>query len=422
MSPAAPPFSLRLYGLATGVAEPLAPWLLRNRSRRGKEDAARLGERLGRAGRARPPGRLVWLHGASVGESLSLLPLIEALAAAGPDLNILVTSGTRTSAELLAQRLPAGVIHQYAPVDGPRAAHRFIDHWRPDLGVFVESELWPNLLLEARRNGVRLALLSAKLSDATFRRWSRLPRAARVLLGGFDLILAQDDRAAARFEALGAHPAGLADLKFGAAPLSADPVKLEDARRRIGDRPVILAASTHPGEDELVLRPFAALANDKAILVVAPRHPVRGPAIAEAAQALGFRTALQSTGGVADAAQILVADVMGELGLWFRLARLAVIGGGFTAGVGGHNPLEPARLDCPFVSGPHVDNWTSTYAALVEARATRLIAPEQLADTLAAAVAQPEAFADMAACAKAYVDGRDADARGVSARILELLG
>jgi 3-deoxy-D-manno-octulosonic-acid transferase len=187
-----PPLSLRLYAAATALAEPLAPALLRRRAARGKEDLARLGERLGRSRLARPEGPLAWLHGASVGESLALLPLVEALIAARPGLGVLVTSGTVTSAALMAQRLPNGAVHQYAPVDGPRAVDRFLDCWRPDLAVFVESELWPNLLVAAKARGVRLALLSAKLSDESFRGWSRWPEAAKRLWGGFDLLLAQD--------------------------------------------------------------------------------------------------------------------------------------------------------------------------------------------------------------------------------------
>ena len=231
------PLSLALYGLATRLAEPIAPTLLRRRLARGKEDPARLGERLGHAGRPRPEGVLVWLHGASVGEALSLTSLVEALAAARPDVTLLVTSGTRTSAALMAERLPPGAIHQYLPVDGPAAVARFLDHWRPSLGVFVESELWPNLLLAARARGVRLALLSAKLSQASFRGWRRAPAAARRLFEGFDLILAQDDRADERVTALGGEVAGIADLKFGAAPLPADGAVLAARKAELAARP-----------------------------------------------------------------------------------------------------------------------------------------------------------------------------------------
>ncbi len=427
------PFSLKLYAALTGLAEPLAPSALRGRVRKGKEDPARLGERLGHASSARPAGKLAWLHGASVGESLSLLPLVEAIRAGRPDAAVLVTSGTRTSADLLAQRLPRGVIHQYLPIDAPGPARRFIEHWRPDLGVFVESELWPNLLLAARTGGVRMALLSAKLSDSSYRNWRAMPGAARALLSGFTLILAQDGRAANRFESLGVTIGGTADLKFGSEALPVDDAALAALRGRIGGRAVLLAASTHTGEDQMILRRFAPLvsvhdpsARDGAglapQLVIVPRHPERGPAIAAAAAAQGFTTARQGAGEAAGATQVYVADVMGEIGLWFRLARIAVMGGSLVQGVGGHNPLEPARLGCPVASGPYVDNWASAYRALELAEGVaRISEAEGLETVLRRAAMGDTALTDMAARARTLVERRDAEARGVAGRILALL-
>jgi 3-deoxy-D-manno-octulosonic-acid transferase len=418
------PASLAAYRAATALAEPLAPLALRARVRRGKEDPARLGERLGRASRARPPGPLAWLHGASVGEALSLLPLAEDLTRARPDLTVLITSGTRTAAELIARRLPERAIHQYAPVDGPAAARRFLAHWRPDLGVFVESELWPNLLLEARRRGVRMALLSAKLSDSSLRRWTRLANAARALFSAFELVLAQDERAAARLAGLGVAVAGVADLKFGAAPLPVDEALLEAMRREIGARPVLLAASTHPGEDEPVLAAFAALPDaggPAPLLVIVPRHPERGPAIAALAAGRGLGASLQSAGAPVGAARVRVADALGELGLWYRLASLAVVAGSLVEGVGGHNPLEPARLGCPFVSGPHVANWRGAYDDLTGQDATALVPAAALGEWLAAGLARAPRLAAMAERAAALVAARDAAARAVSGRLMALI-
>jgi 3-deoxy-D-manno-octulosonic-acid transferase len=416
--------SLALYGLATRLAEPMAPALLARRVARGKEDPLRLGERLGRAGRPRPDGVLVWLHGASVGEALSLIALVEALAAARPDVTLLVTSGTRTSAALMAERLPSGAIHQYLPVDGPAAVARFLDHWRPSLGVFVESELWPNLLLAARARGVRLALLSAKLSQASFRGWRRAPAAARRLLDGFDLILAQDDRADERITALGGEVSGIADLKFGAAPLPADAMALAARKAELADRPMILAASTHPSEEALIWTRWRAVVDgraDKPLLVIVPRHPERGAAVAATARLEGFATGLQSADpglGV----DIFIADALGELGLWFRLARLAVMGGSFIAGVGGHNPLEPARLGTPVVSGPKVDNWATAYHDLDAAKAVLMIdgAPG-LDDPLRQALDDLAPLAAMAERARAFVASRDSAARRVAPLVLELI-
>jgi 3-deoxy-D-manno-octulosonic-acid transferase len=415
------PASLLAYRLASGLAEPLAPALLRARARRGKEDPIRLEERLGVASRPRPTGPLVWLHGASVGEALSLIPLAEDLMAARPDLILLVTAGTRTAAELLARRLPAGVIHQYAPVDGPAAARRFLEHWRPDLGVFVESELWPNLLIGARQRGVRMALLSAKLSDASLRGWARAPAAARALFAAFDLVLAQDQRAADRLTSLGAAVSGIADLKFGAAPLPADPAALASLKSEIGARPVILAASTHPGEDEVMITAFRALDDHDALLVIAPRHPDRGPDIAAMIEREGPGVSLQSRGDLIGASRVRVADAMGELGVWFRLARLAVIGGSLVDGVGGHNPLEAARLDCPFISGPHVANWRGAYAELIGAQATALVAADDLGDWMKAAIGGDPKLGAMSERAKAFVADRDGQARAVTPRLLALL-
>lgn len=363
--------ALAAYRLATAVLEPLAPVLLRRRVGRGKEDPARLGERLGRASRPRPPGRLVWLHGASVGESLSVLPLVHRIRAARPDAGLLVTSGTTTSAALLAARLPEGVVHQYLPVDAPQAVRRFLDHWRPDLAVFVESELWPGLLTEARRRGARTALVSARLSARSAAGWARAAGLARALLGGFDRVFAQDDASAARLRALGARDDGRLNLKLAGEPLPADEAALSQAQAAAGDRPVLLAASTHPGEEVQVVAAFAPLAvrADRPLLVLVPRHPDRGADLATA-----FGAGLRSRGDRLGEAAIHVADTLGELGLWIRLSRAVLVGGGWTAEVGGHNPLEPARLHRPLASGPQVENWRAVYDGLGAAGGVRWVA------------------------------------------------
>ena len=413
------PLSLQLYRAATGVLEPFAPFLLARRAKAGKEDRARLHERLARPTTTRPEGRLVWLHGASVGESLSILPLVERLRSERPDVAVLVTSGTVTSAQLLARRLPAGAIHQFLPVDTPGGARRFLDHWRPDLAVFVESELWPNLLLTAKARGVKLALVSAKLSDKSYAGWQARPFAAHALFGGFDLILAQDGRAAERLNSLGGRVAGEADLKFGSAPLPVDAAALADLGARLGGRPLLLAASTHPGEDEIVLEAWRALP-DRPRLVIVPRHPERGPAVADLARATGATVALRSR-APDEAAEVIVADTLGELGLWYRLADLALVAGSLAPGVGGHNPLEPARLDCPIVSGPHVENWLTAYADLRGADGVAFADASVLGARLAELLADPGALKLQAAQALVFVVGRDAEARTALTRIIALL-
>jgi 3-deoxy-D-manno-octulosonic-acid transferase len=353
---------LALYAALTGLLEPLAPLVLNRRAVRGKEDPARLGERLGRAPIPRPAGPLVWLHGVSVGESLSLLPLVDALRARRPDLALLVTSGTRTSAELLAKRLPAGVIHQYAPVDAPGAVTRFLDHWRPAAGVFVESELWPNLIREAHKRGVRLALASARMTEASAKGWSRVPGAAKTLLGAFELILPQEALTAGRLARLGAKVGPNLNLKRVGDRLPCDEAELARLRAALVGRPVILASNTHEGEEPIIAEAVRGL---DAFLLVAVRHPDRGPAVAADLTARGFKVARRSAGeSIGPDTTAYVADTVGEMGLFYRLAAVAVMGGSFVDGIGGHNPLEPARLGVPVVTGPDVFNAAELYGEM----------------------------------------------------------
>lgn len=413
------PLTLRLYAQATGALAPLIPGILRGRARRGKEDPARLGERLGRASLPRPAGPLVWLHAVSVGESLSLLSLIERLASERADLSILVTSGTRAAAEVLAYRLPPRAIHQYAPVDAPGPVASFLDQWRPGLAVFVESELWPNLILAARARGVRLALVSAGMSAKSFASWRRAPAAARSVLTAFDLVLARDDEAAERLRALGARVDGLADLKFGAAALPIDDQDMAAFKTALQARPIVLAASTHEGEDALVLESFDLSLRGAALLVIVPRHPDRGGDIAALAKTRGLRVGRRGAGDAPTGLDVYIADTLGELGLWYRLARISVIGGSLVPRVGGHNPLEAARLDCPFVAGPHVEKWP-VYEDLLAAGATRRVTPNELGTLFAAALRGDVDLSAMAVQARQFLAAGDAAARDGMTRILTL--
>lgn len=359
---------LNLYRAATGLLEPLAPLLLDRRAKQGKEDFGRIGERMGRASIARPSGPLIWLHGVSVGESVSLLPLVDRLRKARRDAHVLVTSGTVTSAELLARRLPANVIHQFAPVDAPHAAGRFLDHWKPDVGVLVESELWPNLIFDARQRGVKLVLASARITENTAKNWSRFRKTAAQLLGCFDQILAQDGETEARLEALGRPADGRLNLKYAGEPLPHDAKALAAMKKAALGRPVLLAASTHAGEDELVLDAYQALDADQRgnpMLVIVPRHRERGPDIAEMSRGIGFATGRHGEGDAfSGGCDVYVADSLGDLGLWFRLAHAALLGGSLLPDIGGHNPLEAVRVGTPVSSGRHVANWSGVYRDL----------------------------------------------------------
>lgn len=359
---AARPASLRAYGVAAGLAEPFARRFLEGRARRGKEDPARLAERLGRASAPRPAGPLVWLHAVSVGESVSLLPLIERLATERADLALLVTSGTRASAELLQTRLPAVAIHQYAPLDTPGAVAGFLAHWRPDLGLFVESELWPNLILAARAGGTRLALISARMTERSARAWRLWPAAIRAVLAAFDLILAQDAAVEGRLKALGGRVDGRLNLKRLGAPLAADPAEIKRLKAAIGGRSVVLALSTHAPEEAMAAAAVRPLA-PAPLLILQPRHRERGDDIV---RQLGHRRLARRSAGepITAETELYLADTLGETGLLLRLADVVVMGGAFGHGIGGHNPLEPARLGAPVVTGPDIANHAEVFAEM----------------------------------------------------------
>lgn len=389
--------ALWAYGVVTRLLEPLVPRLLDGRARRGKEEAARVDERLGLASVARPEGPLIWLHGVSVGETLSLLPLVERIRREWPGMTVLVTSGTVTSAQLLARRLPAGVIHQYAPVDGPQAVAAFLDHWRPSLGVMVESELWPNLLLAAKARGVKLALVSARITQTTADGWARFPAAARRVLAAFDRILPQDDASAGRLEALGARIDGRANLKLAGEAPPHDAAAFTALSAAVGDRAVIVAASTHEGEEAAIVRALDRLTG-RVCLILVPRHPERGPGLAQVLEGEGWRVAVRSRGQSLDGGtDLYLADTLGEMGLFLRLADVVVMGGSFHAAVGqpavgGHNPLEPARLGKPTLTGPDMTNWAAVTDMLITGGGLRFVeTPEALAEAIAPLLADPAA-------------------------------
>lgn len=411
---------LGLYRVVTGLLEPMVPTLLRGRARRGKEDPVRIGERFGCPSLPRPDGKLVWLHGVSVGESQSLLPLVSALKAARPDLNILVTSGTRTSAELLARRLPQGVLYQYAPVDAPGAVKRFLDHWKPVAGVLVESELWPNLILGAQTRGVKLVLASARMTAKSAKGWGRWPSAASRLLGAFSAILPQDPETAHRLSALGAEIGPFANLKRVGEALTCDPDELKALKAAGGDRLVILASNTHPGEEVMIARAARDLG---ALLVVAPRHPERGADVAGALADLGLKVCRRSTGETLTAAhEVYLADTLGEMGLLYAWADIAVMGGSLVAGIGGHNPLEPARLGVPVVTGSHVFNAADLYSEMLDAVAAIEARDDaDLARHLKGLSSNPQIRRQMSDAALAYAARQGSALETVMAAVLPLV-
>jgi 3-deoxy-D-manno-octulosonic-acid transferase len=359
------PMTLRLYRTLSFAAVPLAPVLIRQRLKQGKEDSARIDERRGMTTDVRPHGPLVWIHGASVGEVLAAAGLIERLRAL--NLRILLTSGTVTSAAVVARRFPPDVIHQYVPYDSPRYVARFLDHWQPSLALFIESDLWPNMILAGAARRLPMVLINGRMSHRSFPRWRRISGTIGALLGRFEVCLAQSEVDAERFSALGSRNViTTGNLKLDVPAPPADTARLERLMAVTRGRPVIVAASTHPGEEEILGEMHRELAGyfPQLLTVIVPRHPNRGEAIAQLIAASGLHVSLRSHEDLPTATtDIYVADTLGELGLFYRLAPIVFMGGSLVEH-GGQNPIEAIKLGAAIVHGPHVFNFTELYDAL----------------------------------------------------------
>ena len=387
----------RSYLLFSRAIPLFAPDILRRRLKRGREDPARWQEKLGHATQPRPEGQLIWLHAVGLGEVLALRGLIGAISTIDPALSFLITSTARSSAQVIGANLPARTRHQYLPLDAPRYLRRFLDHWQPNLSIWAEQDLWPGAIAACQQRGIPLALVNARMNATAFQRRNRLHGLARDTLSRFRLIAAQDGETATHLRALGAgdvHISG--SLKSAAPALAADTSALEQARNALTGRKLWLAASTHAEDEAIVLATQRALiATDPAwLLILVPRDPARAAQIT----AQGLPCALRSSGQTPDATYaVWIGDTYGELGLWYRLAPTALIGGSFGA-TGGHNPWEAAALGCAILHGPNTANFSNDYSTLHAANAAR----EVSASTLQSALTDPT-LRDMAHWAQALV-------------------
>ncbi len=383
----------KIYKGVIRLSKPLLRWHLDRRIPRGKEVALRLGERYGFASKPRPAGKLIWMHAASNGESLSLLPMIERLRALSSPPSIMVTTGTVGSATLMEKRLPEGCFHQFVPLDHPDWVIRFLNYWKPDGVVWVESDLWPSLLSHVRARKIPAALLNAKLSIKSGGRWMWFPQWAKSIADTFMVITAQTPDDAMRWEKMGgAKPQLLGNLKFIASPLPCDTQALALLQESVGNRPLWVMASAHPGE-ELVARDVhlhLQKTYPDLLTIIVPRHTQNGVKFAETLQQAGLTTALRSQQQpVTPQMQVYIADTMGELGMFYRLSKLSVVGGSF-APIGGHNPIEPALLGGFPLYGPHMSAQTSICAAFENAGAAQPVADAaELASVLKKLLADP---------------------------------
>lgn len=377
-------FILSAYRLAGAAAYPMIGGYVAWRASKGKEDRSRRRERYGRAGVERPEGPLIWVHAASVGETIAVTPLIREIRSFG--INIVLTTGTVTSAQVVAERLGDTVIHQYVPLDLKPAISRFLDHWAPDLAIIAESEIWPMTIMELGRRRVPQVLVNGRMSDRSFASWSRRAYLAEALFENFAHVIAQSDTDAERFRALGARPVSVSgNLKVDTVPPPVDEVELQRFRRAIGERRVWAAVSTHDGEEDAAAEVHQRVRSrhPDLLTIVVPRHPDRADALAEAWAAGGLTVARRSKGDEITAdTDIFLGDTIGEMGLYLRLTEIAFVGRSLT-GQGGQNPLEPAMLGTAVLAGRNVQNFREAYQKLAVAGAARFVRDQ---DVLAGAV------------------------------------
>ncbi len=394
--------------------------ILKTRIDEGKEDPDRIEERRGIPSAPRPEGRLVWFHSASVGEVLSIQELVRRLGEEDPGLSFLLTTGTRTSAAILENRLPPRTIHQYIPLDSVGFVRRFLDHWHPEIAVWTESEIWPALMVETHARRIPMLLVNARISDRSFRRWRWMKGAAGSLFSRFHTVLAQDARTAAHLRRLGVPKNRLlitGTLKEGTAALPCDEAERDQIALQLKARPVWLMASSHAGEEEVAVaaHEVALGSSHRLLLIVAPRHPERGDEIVAMTRARGLVTAQRSKGDtIREDTQVLVADTLGEMGLWYRLAPISMVGGSLVE-IGGHNPFEPAALGSAILHGPHVANFKDIYDRLSQAGAAWQVTDCRSLSEGVRALLEPDRAARMAHAAwEVCSDGAEVTDRALS--------
>lgn len=410
---------LTAYRFAGAAAFPLIGGYVAWRSSRGKEDHARRRERYGRAGHPRPPGPLIWVHAASVGETVAVIPLVESIVNYG--INIVLTTGTVTSAQVAEERLGNRIIHQYVPLDLKPAVNRFLNHWKPDLAIIAESEIWPMTILELGSRRVPQVLVNGRLSDRSFKSWKKRAYIAEALFEHLSHVVAQSPLDGERFTALGARPVTISgNLKVDTAPPPVDDEALHEIERQVRNRPRWAAVSTHDGEELVAAEVHQMLkARHKKILtIIVPRHPDRAAALAEEFAGMGLKVARRSLNDeITPDTDILLGDTIGEMGLYLRLTEIAFVGRSLTS-EGGQNPLEPAMLDTAVLAGRNVQNFREAYQRLITSGGAKIVRDrDMLAGAVNFLLVNDRARQDMMDAGISTVD----EMRGALARTLKAL-
>lgn len=417
---------LRLYRFATDILGPFLPLWVSSRAKKGKEDPDRKTERYGTASQPRPQGPLIWMHGASVGECTMLLPLITKLKNTRPDINILITSGTVTAAKLMRERLPESTIHQYVPLDRHKYVSAFLDHWQPTIGVWSESEIWPNMIIEANTRGIKMALINARMSEKSLSGWAKRKTTAEAIFSRFDVILAADKPTG---DSLGWFTSRdipvTGNLKDAALPLPAAEEELRHMQEMVTDRPVWCAASTHAGEDEIILRAHKEVltAHPNALLILAPRHPERREEILSLIHSASYKAAVRSQKDKMNTdIQVYLFDTIGEMGLAYRLSALTFVCGSLVKGLSGHNPLEPARLGSAVMTGGHIASFADIYNTMFKFNAARrILSAEIIGKEAAALLGTPSQLSDMQNNAIRFAESRNDVLSFVWSQLIPLL-
>ena len=402
---------IRAYSGLTKVIAPILPLWLKRRALKGKEDLNRQGERFGQASIARPVDQLFWMHGASVGEVTMLLPLIDKVLAEYPAAHVLVTSGTTTSAELMVKRLPVRAFHQYIPLDTPKAVNAFLDHWTPDMALWAESEIWPNLLLQTKARNIPMALVNARMSEKSINGWFKRPKSAQRLFGCFEVILAGDDATATGLSSLldkAIQNSG--SLKEAAPALPVDAEELTGLKTQIGDRPVWCAASTHKGEEEIILTAHDKVRSNHpdALLILALRHPDRMNDISAIMGEIQVSIRSQK-GDLHDQSSVYLFDTIGEMGLAYSLSDITFVCGSLIKGLMGHNPLEPAHFSNAVLTGEYISSFADSYSSMIAFNAAeRILSPDMVGQAVSDLFSNPDKLAKQQRLAFDYAQSRNA--------------
>ena len=373
-----------LYTMLTWCARPYFKRLLKKRLENGKEIADRLHERMGRPSKPRPQGKIIWIHGASVGESLSALPLVDRIIDHFPQCHVMVTTGTVTSAALMAKRLPPRAFHQFIPVDDPQWVRQFVEYWRPSAVLWLESDFWPNILKTVHEKDIPAILVNARMSPESYRKWTRYGRGfLKSVLANFDLCLAQNRFERDRLASFDAPEVKVSEnLKYASPALPVNVATALELKEAIGTRPVWQFVSTHEGEEEIAFEIHRKLKKEfpDLLTIIVPRHPDRGVEISNIAAGFTVGRRRQDTIPHPDI-EIYIADTMGELGTFFSLVPLVVMGGSFVPH-GGHNPIEPAQFGSMIVYGPHMFNFKTICADFEDVKAALPVTENDLVDTI----------------------------------------